>query len=182
MVNERPLCPSNDQAQQIALTPAHFLHASFRTFSLDPAGFDKPDDDRSAAARRLIHFWNQDAEYLRKLWLEWKHSYLVHLRDKIRPSFPNAHLTTQYSPKIGEIVHVLDFQKSPGVYKLAKIINLEKSADGLVRRAGIEFPDGYQTNRVIKFLAPLELQCMTTVMKSLPKPGFTQKEKSPPSN
>ena len=60
---------------------------------------------------------------------------------------------TKHTPKIGEIVHVLNFQKSPRVYKLAKIINLEKSADGLIRRTGIESPDGYQTNRVIKFFS-----------------------------
>ena len=66
---------------------------------------------------------------------------------------------------------------SPGVYKLAKITNLEISADGQIRRAEIEFPNGIRTNRVIRFLAPLELKCMSISMKSLPLIGVTDKEK-----
>jgi len=177
MINERPLCPAPDGVQQLAITPSHFLHANFRIFSLDPSESGKPTDDGTAISRQLIHFWKLDAEYMRKLWLEWKHSYLVHLRDKIPSAFPNAYRNTAYTPKIRDVVQVLDFMMSPGVYKLAKITNLEISADGQIRRAEIEFPNGIRTNRVIRFLAPLELKCMSISMKSLPLIGVTDKEK-----
>ena len=73
--------------------------------------------------------------------------------------------TTDYQPQIGDIAVVTDFCTSPVKYKFAEITNLPVSADGKVRKADIRFPSSALSSRVIKALAPLELQMATQNLK-----------------
>lgn len=92
MLNDRPLCPALDGAEQVVITPAHFLHANLGTYSLDKLLEHSLD---TATAKVLMRFIIQDKQYLTKLWPAWKKSYLTHLRDKIPQSLLSAYHTTQ---------------------------------------------------------------------------------------
>jgi len=155
MVNERPLCPAEESSGQLALTPAHFLHGHFG--SLAPR-LERPADDGTITARRMISMWKADSEYQNRLWQTWKQQYIVFLRDKIPQALPNAYRTTPYKPAVNDIVVVQDAQTTPGKYKLARITALPVSADGQIRHAEIKFPSGKDSSRPLKFLAPLELE------------------------
>lgn len=182
MVNERPLCPAPDEAQQLTLIPAHFLHAQFRPFVFD---FDATKLDltkMTPTARDLVRFWNDDAANQRRVWQEWKHSYLVYLRDRVLKAFCNAYRTITYTPKVGEVVIVQDMATKPGQYKLAKIVHLHESPDGNIRRADIEFPDGRTTSRPLKFLAPFEFQAPTEAMEQLQSAATCQSEAAADGN
>ncbi|KAK7580493.1 hypothetical protein V9T40_001122 [Parthenolecanium corni] len=154
MLNERPLCPSADEADQVALTPAHFLHGNLGSYRHDHTLIT---DEQTPTARQLNRFVRQDEQYQKQLWSCWRQLYLTHLRDKIPKALPNAFRNVPNWPKVGELVHVLDSQTKPGVYKLAKILELVKSRDGLIRHAKIQFSKGFVSERPLKFLAPLEL-------------------------
>jgi len=153
MINERPLCPDTTGNGQLALTPAHFLHANFGTFSID---CDRPINNDTVTAEHLIRIWKSDIEYLKKAWLAWKDEYLIYLRDKIPKTTASAYRTSNFKPKVGDLVLVLDFQTAPGKYKLATITNLHVSKDKQIRKVDIRFPSGALSTRAVKSLAPLE--------------------------
>lgn len=153
-----PLCPTKKGAEQLVLTPAHFLNANLGHFKID---LTRPTTDGSAASRKLITLWKLNTQYLKKLWLEWKQSYLTFLRDRVPKSLKTEYRTTKYKPSIGDMVLVVDFNTAPGIYKFAEIVDLPMSSDNKIRHAGIKFPNGYKSTRPLKFLAPLELKRMT---------------------
>ncbi|VDO14752.1 unnamed protein product [Brugia timori] len=155
MLNERPLCPSSDDAEQWTLTPAHFLRANLGSCTLTQDTILPVEMTPTAA--NLARFIRQDQHYNRLVWLQWKQLYLTYLRDKVPKAFPNAYRTSEYVPRVGEIVHVLDFESKPGVYKLAKVKKLLPSQDGKIRQVEIEFPSKITSTRPVKFLAPLEV-------------------------
>ncbi|KAK7601967.1 hypothetical protein V9T40_009408 [Parthenolecanium corni] len=159
MLNERPLCPSADEAEQVALTPAHFLQGNLGIYKFNP---NLLSSDQTPTAQQLNRFIRQNEQYTNQLWKCWRQLYLTHLREKIPKPLPNAYRTAPSWPKIGDLVHVLDYQSKPGVYKLAKIIDLVESRDGAIRHAKIQFAKGFISERPLKFLAPLEMADRTS--------------------
>ncbi|KAK7603518.1 hypothetical protein V9T40_003517 [Parthenolecanium corni] len=159
MLNERPLCPSADDAEQVALTPSHFLQGNLGTYKFNP---NLLSSDQTPTAQQLNRFVRQNEQYTDQLWKCWRQLYLTHLREKIPKPLPNAYRTAPSWPKIGDLVHVLDYQSKPGVYKLAKIIDLVESRDGAIRHAKIQFAKGFISERPLKFLAPLEMADKTS--------------------
>lgn len=154
MLNERPLCPSTDEAEQMVLTPAHFLRGNLGTYKYNP---ELEAEDQTPTGKTLTKLIRQDEHYLNYLWKVWRQLYLTHLRDKIPKALPNAYRNIPTWPQVGEIVHVLDSQSKPGIYKLAKITELVESKDGQIRHAKIKFAKGFHSERPLIFLAPLEL-------------------------
>ncbi|VDO35874.1 unnamed protein product, partial [Brugia timori] len=136
MLNERPLCPAVDELEQVVLTPAHFLHANLGSYTFNPNSLSA---DRTVTAKLLTRFFRQDEQYVQQLWHMWKNLYLTHLRDKIPKPLPNDYRTAPTWPKVGDLVHVLDYTSKPGIYKLAKVTELIPSHDGQIRHANIEF-------------------------------------------
>lgn len=108
--NKRPLCLSPDDAEQWTLTPAHFLRANLGscTITQDPTLPVK----MMPTAANLARFIRQDQHYNQLVWLQWKQLYLTYLRDKVPSSSPNAYRTSEYTPLVGDIVHVLDSNRS----------------------------------------------------------------------
>ncbi|VDO14977.1 unnamed protein product [Brugia timori] len=154
MLNERPLCPSSDELEQWTLTPAHFLRANLGSYVETQ---DPPPSTLTPTAANFARFLRQDQQYHMQIWIQWKQLYLTYLRDQVPKAFPNKYRTSEYIPEIGDIVHVLDYQSKPGIYKLAKIVKLIQSADGKIRQVEIEFPSKVTSTRPVKFLAPLEI-------------------------
>lgn len=164
MLNERPLCPAADEAEQWTLTPAHFLRAKL-------GAYDEKQDvhpiDATSTGTNLRRFIRQDIQYTKQIWAQWKLLYLTYLRDQIPKKFPNEYRTSQYEPRVGDIVHVLDYQSKPGVYQLAKVCELIPSNDGKIRQVAIEFASKVTSTRPVKFLAPLEVAAEhATVVKT----------------
>lgn len=105
MLNERPLCPSTDEAEQIVLTPAHFCNLG--TYSFNP---DLEAEEQTPTGKTLTKLIRQDEHYLNHQWKVWRQLYLTHLRDKIPKALPNAYRNIPTWPQVGKVVHVLDSQ------------------------------------------------------------------------
>lgn len=140
-------------------SPSHFLQGNLGTYQFNP---NLLSSDQTPTAQQLNHFVRQNKQYTDQIWKCWRQLYLTHLRNKIPKPLPNAYRTATSWPKIGELVHVLDYQLQPGVYKLAKIIDLVASCNGAICHVKIQFAKGFISERPLKFLAPLEMTDTTS--------------------
>jgi hypothetical protein len=85
----------------------------------------------------LVKEWKRSNEVLNNFWRIWETEYLNKLRE--RADFhKQKNSNKNYIPKIGEIVLMQDNQKPKQFWPLAKIVELIKSKDGLIRTANVK--------------------------------------------
>ena len=85
------------------------------------------------------------------LWRKWQKTYLWQQQYSRLESFPNPPTL-----EVGQIVHV----KAPGLlfgeWQLARIVDIHRGNDGLIRRVAVRFPSGAVVIRHISHIALLE--------------------------
>ena len=152
ILNDQPLTyVSSGLQDDEPLTPSHLLYGRRITSLLYPAIDEEELVDPNYGEDSEIRRRNKlQASILQRFWSRWRHEYLTSLREFNRISGSN-HQTI----KVGDIVLVHD-DKPRYSRKLAKIEELIRRNDGLVRAANIRTKSG-TTNRPITKLHPLEI-------------------------
>ncbi len=139
ILNSRPItCVSPDTDAPEALTPSHFLGTGPYTQIARPGS--EPWDQKTlwrAHQRRLDGFWKRFCR-------------------EVRSSLQPASIWQKERPalKPGDVVVVLE-NKERGVWPLARVVRVEQSRDGLVRKVEILYK-GHTVRRAVNSLMLLE--------------------------
>lgn len=86
-------------------TPTHFLREKLGSYD---GKQDIHPIDATSTGTNLRRFIQQNIQYTKPIWAQWRLLYLTHLRDQIPRKFPNEYRTSQYEPWLGDIVYALD--------------------------------------------------------------------------
>ncbi len=147
-LNNRPITYiSTDIKDASPLTPSHLLHG--RRLDSVPTMDENRDilTCDNVKANRNLH---RQCELIAHFRERWKHEYLTSLREFHRASGNN-----DQSIRVGDIVQI-QCDCNRVLWKLAKVQELIRGKDGLVRSAVVKTDSGV-TNRPIVKLFPLEL-------------------------
>ncbi|VDN00111.1 unnamed protein product [Onchocerca ochengi] len=94
----------------------------------------------------LIKYWMVTLKVLAAFWEIWKREYLTSLRERTQKEDVNPENSNDRMPIMEEIVLVDESETPRGLWKLAKVEELKKVKDGVVRTALVEMPnDKYLT-------------------------------------
>ena len=133
------------------LTPAHFL----TLWSKLGLPFSSYHDNAFVLNDMLSKVWNAGQKILDQFWSCWQKEYLTDLRQS---SISSAKGAVQRKPSIGEVVLVRDESLPRGRWKLAVVIQMHTSEDGLVRSVTVRIPSGKRVRRPMSLLYPLQTQ------------------------
>ena len=141
IVNSRPLCSlSSDNSDLEPLTANQLLTMKSKVVSLPPIC------DDSQADLYAVRRWRR-VQYLANLfWSRWRKEFLsqYHGRSKWFRSRENL--------KVNDIVLVVDEQRHRSFWKLARVVNVKNSLDGLVRSVSLVLADGSKIERAVQKL------------------------------
>ncbi|XP_064479081.1 uncharacterized protein LOC135392294 [Ornithodoros turicata] len=150
VVNSRPLTYLHSTPDEpSALTPAHLLIG--RNLSALPevsATTVVPRSNSTVVSRRWIHRQKLADQF----WKRWKHEYLLELRSA-HQSDPKSR-TTRLSQ--GDVVLVQEDKVPRHMWRLARITQLFRGRDDLVRSCELRLVSGRLTRRPVQLLYPLE--------------------------
>uniref|UniRef100_A8PZP9 DUF5641 domain-containing protein n=1 Tax=Brugia malayi TaxID=6279 RepID=A8PZP9_BRUMA len=120
--------------------------------SLDlPINYDSDQDEYTPytikTKDKLVKYWATTLTTLDVFWKLWKEECLTSLRER-----------TQREIKSPRIIVLLNEPEVPrGVWKLARIIKINRGWDGKIKSATIQLPNGKQFDRSINMLYPMEI-------------------------
>ncbi|CAG7723611.1 unnamed protein product [Allacma fusca] len=142
-LNSRPLCPmSSDPGDLTALTPAHFLIG-------EPIS-GIPDEDLQEVPMNRLSKWQMTQRISQHFWRRWSSEYRSRLQQ--RPKWWAA----QPNLKTGDLVLIKEDQKTPLLWRLARVDNVHPGEDGLVRVVTVRTSDGL-FKRAVNKLCPLPI-------------------------
>ena len=147
IINSRPLSCVNITDETLEpLTPNHLLTGKTRIVVSPPGTFVKND-------MYLIKHWRR-VQYLANLfWTRWRHEYVSSLHRRSKWSKPTKNIA------IGDVVALSDENSPRNMWKLARVIDVHPSSDGLIRsvklRVASRDSDPTVLDRPIHKLVPL---------------------------
>ena len=158
ILNSRPLSYVSSEDLDEPLTPSHLL-TGHRLISLPDPFISNEDPDYvttsapNVLSRRMQHL----TAILDHFWQRWKREYLTELRESHR--FAHKETATNLKPvSIGDIVLIHDEDHPRIFWKMGKIEDLIKGADGVVRGAIVRSGSKLALlKRPIQRLFPLEV-------------------------
>ena len=126
IVNSRPLSPTtlNDPLVEPPITPNHFLTLKGRIVEPPPGNFVKEDVFSRKQWRRVQYLCEQ-------FWSKWKTEYLLLLQSRQKWTRPRRNVS------VGDIVILVDESSPRNSWRLAKVIQVFPSKDGLVRKVQV---------------------------------------------
>lgn len=129
ILNSRPLyAPSDEITDELVITPAHFLIGE--TFLLPPP-IEIPKESNTS----LHRVREEQKKMLEHFWYKWSNDYLSTL-------FPRKKwFKEQDDIKLGQVVLIKEENLPPGRWRMAKVSELIKSADGLIRNVIVELAE-----------------------------------------
>ena len=141
-LNSRPLqALSNDPEDLTVLTPGHFLITRPLVAPPEPAILDANPTKR----------WDLLTKLHQDFWHRWSTEYLHQLQQRTKWK------TQQKSPAIGDLVLLKERHLPPTKWPLARITELHKGNDGLVRLASIRTKGDHRSKHPLVNLSPLPL-------------------------
>ena len=147
-INRRPLVDGGPRGEP--LTPLHFLIGRTPPPLLPPFIVTPPestDEDSWVLGKR----WRRIIQLTDAFWKRWKMEYLPMLRQWRRSPVPEKNF-----PQVGDLVIVEGAPSPRGTWSIARVSNLIKGQDGIVRAAEIVLR-GKLTRRPLQKLFPLEM-------------------------
>ena len=142
IVNSRPICRP-ETLDKSTVTPA--MLCSNRDLSALP--FDSRKVNKECTFSKMELYRKQ---LICAFWRCWRRDYLMRLR------VPNYQKEGEDVINVGDIVIVFDKDTAKGKWKLARVRDLKKSADGRTRRVELDTPHSTIINRHVNDLALLE--------------------------
>ena len=146
VINSRPLSvtDASDPNSLEPLTPNHLLTMKSKVIPKLPESLDTSRPDLYASRQ-----WRRCQYLIDLFWTRWKREIIqIHLpRSKWTVPRPNI--------KVGDVVLVVDEQNHRSFWKMARVIDAHKSADGLVRSARVRMADRSELERPVQKLVHL---------------------------
>ena len=158
VVNSRPLVYVGDDIDStIAITPGHFLCLNPKTGIPETVNDDGDEDytPYQSSERNVFRIWKKRERLVEQFWRAWREDYLLSLRERKQYKLSSGRIQSDQDPNVNDIVIVKD-DTPRGSWKLAKIIQLNMSRDGLVRSAVVQLGSGRNVVRPLCLLYPLE--------------------------
>ena len=158
VVNARPLVYiGDDMDSTITITPSHFLCLNPKTGIPETVhGDDDPDyTPYESSEWNVLQTWKKGERLSNQFWKAWRNEYLLSLRERTQYKLKSGRIQSYQEPNVDGIVIVKD-ETPRGSWKLAKIVELNVSSDGLVRSAVIKLGSGRNIVRPLFLLYPLE--------------------------
>ena len=157
---------SDDIDSTITITPSHFLCLNPKIGIPETVhGDDDPDyTPYESSERNVLQIWKKEERLINQFWKAWRDDYLLSLRERTQYKLKSGRIQSHQEPNVDDIVIVKD-ETPRGSWKLAKIVELNVSRDGLVRSAVVKLGSGRNLVRPLCLLYPLE--CPITVQKPL---------------
>ncbi|VIO99988.1 Uncharacterized protein BM_BM17124 [Brugia malayi] len=130
--------------------------------SLDlPINYDSDQDEYTPytikTKDKLVKYWTTTLTTLDVFWKLWKEEYLTSLRERTQRELKSPRIVEKRVPHENEIVLLNEPEIPRGVWKLARIIKINRGWDGKIRSATIQLPNGKQIDRSINMLYPMEI-------------------------
>ncbi|VIP00236.1 Uncharacterized protein BM_BM17172 [Brugia malayi] len=130
--------------------------------SLDlPINYDSHQDEYTPytikTKDKLVKYWTTTLNTLDVFWKLWKEEYLISLRERTQRELKSPRIVEKRVPHENEIVLLNEPEIPRGVWKLARIIKINRGWDGKIRSATIQLPNGKQIDRSINMLYPMEI-------------------------
>ncbi|XP_064396444.1 uncharacterized protein LOC135343372 [Halichondria panicea] len=145
-LNSRPLgnIPHNDDEGIEMLTPGHFL--------IGRPVQAIPDHPQSSQPQNVLRRWYLCQSLVRHFWERWRKEYLVALRKYSKWKHPSKNLC------VGDVVVLKEDNLVTSQWPLARIMETNAGADGLVRVVTLKTKDGIYKRPVTKvaLLLPCE--------------------------
>ena len=148
LLNNRPLCPQNlDLESQLPVTPA-LLCAGRNLGSL-------PDTEEGEEILRFGEPFSKQYALRKKVlnvfWSMWQKDYLFRMQASSKWLSKN-----KLALEVGQIVQLIEKNLSKNTYRMARIIELQRDSQNLVRRVRVKMPNGSELLRSIHHIALLE--------------------------
>ncbi|VDM97290.1 unnamed protein product, partial [Onchocerca ochengi] len=158
ILNTRPLTYVNFD-DSVIIRPIEFIspEASLSIPIKDEIDEDEFTPHRLNTQKKLIKHWPNTLKILDTFWEIGKEEYLTSLRERTQMEHKSPRIVEVRVPSKGENVLVKEAEVPRGTWKLAKIEELNESADGKVRSVQIKLPNGKILNRSVNVLYPLEI-------------------------
>ena len=138
------------------ITPNHFLGHNPIIALPSPPDADDPEYTPVISRRdQLINAWSNENKLVQVFWKMWSSQYLLSLRERKQTQFKK-------NSNIGQSVHEKDVvlfkpDKQKLSWRLARVIKLIASHDGLVRAALVIYGNGRRNTLPVRLLYPLEV-------------------------
>jgi hypothetical protein len=140
-LNSRPLCSlTDDPAAFDALTPGHFL--------IGQPLSALPDEDLAEAKMSRLTRWQHVTRMFQHFWKRWSAEYLTSLQQRHKWQKKTANV------QVGDLVLIREDNIPPLNWRMARIIKVHMSTDGLVRVVQLKTANGEFTRPLTK-IAPL---------------------------
>ncbi|EFP08577.1 hypothetical protein CRE_21611, partial [Caenorhabditis remanei] len=163
-INQRPLTKLEDDINAEApIRPCDFINQEMEIRLPLEGALDIKEDFRPAAELQSKESMLNTVDALKssikaseRVWKVWNSKYLAEMREghKLRMDKKRG---SPKLPKVGQLVLMCEDLQPRNVWKMAKILRLNESSDGVVRDVDILTPNGRTLNRAINLIVPLEL-------------------------
>lgn len=176
VLNTRPLTYVN-QEDYVIIRPIDFIspNASLITPTIDNNNEDEYVPHKLSTKERLIKYWSNTLKALDIFWETWRHEYLISLRERTQREHTSPRSVETRAPRAGEVVLVNELALPRGMWKLARITEIQRGKDGKIRNVLIEMPNGKTLNRPVNALYPMEAdQENLTVQQTAPEKSLNE--------
>ena len=161
VINSRPLVyVHNDPESGYFLSPSSFLLPNRKcgTPELEPDTADPDYQLKYDSASSLINKWKSRQKELNAFWKLWSEDYLLSLRERAQINHKTPKIHSKNLPKIDEIVLVKEEGIPRGNWKLARIVEVCKNKNNIVRSVKLLLPSHNIIRRPVSLIYPLEIQ------------------------
>ena len=173
VLNSRPLTYVGDDIEAVLPPSAFLCHRT--TPALPPPSPDNSDDPEyvpnPTSAHDLVTLWAKGERLLNAFWQQWRNEYLAELRDRHQRLHQRGRAPTA-APAVGSIVLLAD-DAPRATWRLARIVDLQVSADGHIRSATVITADKRQLKRPLRLLYPLECEDVAPAAEAAPAAADT---------
>ncbi|EFP06239.1 hypothetical protein CRE_06761 [Caenorhabditis remanei] len=163
-INQRPLTKLEDDINaETPIRPCDFINQEMEIRLPLEGALDIKEDFRPATELQSKESMLNTVEALKssikaseRVWKVWNSKYLAEMREghKLRMDKKRG---SPKPPKVGQLVLMCEELQPRNTWKMAKILRLNESSDGVVRDVDILTPNGRTLNRTINLIVPLEL-------------------------